>query len=254
MREKLKIGALNFEGPSFSRSRNCSFFRTKDPIQGEFEEIERTFPFWDPNLFVDDDGKVYFYWGCSNDKPIYGVELNPEDMKPKGEPVALIFGNPSVIGYERNCDGVFVSDNPLGPFTLAKNNPYSYKPGGFIPGAGHGSTMEDRHGNVWHAATMRISVNHVFERRLGLWPAGFDQDGELFCNQRYGDWPMKIEQARMNPWENPQWMLLSYNKPANASSFEEGKDPSKATDENVQTWWRAASHLSEERALGFCTG
>lgn len=57
---------------------------------------------------------------------------------------------------------------------------------------------------------------------------------------------MKIEQARMNPWENPQWMLLSYNKPANASSFEEGKDPSKATDENVQTWWRAASHSSEE--------
>jgi len=293
--------------------RNGSFYRTKDPIHGEFEEIKGTFPFWDPNLFVDDDGRVYFYWGCSNVTPIYGVELDPETMTPIGEPVPLIFSNPTVIGYERNgenhippktpeqieealqrysqsipnvteetlnhlrvmlgndpyiegawmdkhegkyylqysspgtqynvySDGVYVSDNPLGPFTLAKNNPYSFKPGGFIPGAGHGSTMKDRHGNWWHASTMRISVNHMFERRLGLWPAGFDQDGELFCNQRYGDWPMKIEQRVMDPWANPEWMLLSYGKPAKASSFAEGNDASKATDENVQTWWKAASN------------
>lgn len=295
-----------------SRSSNCSFYRTKDPIHGAFEEIPGTFPFWDPNLFVDDDRKIYFYWGCSNLTPIYGVELNPEDMIPKGPPVELISGNTAIHGFERTgenhvfhrtpeqveelaqsyasnmpnvteellnvlrnafgdapflegawmdkyqgkyylqysspgaeynvySDGVYVSDKPLGPFTLAKNNPYSYKPGGFIPGAGHGSTMEDKFGNFWHTATMRISMNHQFERRLGLWPAGFDEDGELFCNQRYGDWPLKIEQSAMNPWSNPEWMLLSYGKPAIASSYEEGKEPSKATDENVQTWWRAAS-------------
>ncbi len=297
--------------------KNGSFYRTKDPIHGNFEELEGTFPFWDPHLFVDDDGRVYFYWGCSNAKPIYGIELQPEDMKRIGEPVELIFSNVSVIGYERNgenhipsktpeqieqtlqryaqampnsteemlnqirimlgndpyiegawmdkhdgkyylqysspgtqynvySDGVYVSDKPLGPFTLAKNNPYSFKPGGFIPGAGHGSTMEDRHGNLWHASTMRISVNHMFERRLGLWPAGFDQEGELFCNQRYGDWPMKIEQAEIDPWENPVWMLLSYDKPGRASSSAEGNDASKATDENVQTWWKAASNESRE--------
>ncbi|MEH7490645.1 family 43 glycosylhydrolase [Neobacillus niacini] len=304
------------------RSSNCSFYRTKDPIHGKFEEIEGNFPFWDPNLFVDEDGRIFFYWGCSNLTPIYGVELNPEDMKPIGEQVELIFSNPTEYGYERTgenhifhrtpeqieelvqsyasklpkskegiipeeglnklratfgsdpyiegawmdkhhgkyylqysspgtqynvySDGVYVSDKPLGPFSLAKNNPYSYKPGGFIPGAGHGSTMEDKWGNFWHASTMRISVNHDFERRLGIWPAGFDQDGELFCNQRYGDWPMKVEQATMNPWSNPEWMLLSYAKPANASSFEDGKDPLKATDENVQTWWKAASNTSGE--------
>lgn len=295
--------------------KNCSFYRTKDPIQGEFEEITGEFPFWDPNVFVDDDGKVYFYWGCSNQKPIYGIELNPKDMKRKGKPVELIFGNPTQHGYERNgenhqitpeqieglvqpyirstpnmteemlnklrldfgpdpwiegawmdkyngkyylqysspatlynvySDGVYISDNPLGPFTLAKNNPYSYKPGGFIPGAGHGSTMKDKFGNFWHTSSMRISVNHNFERRLGLWPAGFDNDGELFCNQRYGDWPMEIEQATMNPWSNPAWMLLSYGKPAHASSNEEGKDASNATNENVQTWWKAASNVPGE--------
>ncbi|MDQ0496530.1 family 43 glycosylhydrolase [Paenibacillus brasilensis] len=145
--------------------------------------------------------------------------------------------------YNVYSDGVYVSDKPLGPYTLALNNPYSYKPRGFISGAGHGSTVEDCHGNLWHAATMRISVNHAFERRLGLWPAGFDQDGELFCNQRYGDWPFNIEQANINPWKNPEWMLLFYGKPAKASSYEEGGDATRATDENVQTWWRAASNF-----------
>ena len=39
-------------------------------------------------------------------------------------------------------DGVYVGDSPLGPFTYAPNNPFSYKPGGFINGAGHGSTVK----------------------------------------------------------------------------------------------------------------
>lgn len=302
---------LYFSASSFSH--NCSFYRTKDPIQGTFEEIEGSFPFWDPNLFVDDDGKVYFYWGCSNVTPIWGAEINPVDMKLKMEPVELIHSNITIHGYERNgedhitppvnaeqieqmvqatasrmgntseefldrlrkvfgndpyiegawmdkhngkyylqyaspatqyntySDAVYVSDHPLGPFTLANNNPYSYKPAGFITGAGHGSTMQDTFGNVWHASSMRVSVNHKFERRLGLWLAGYDQDGELFCNQRYGDWPFKIEQAVIDPWRNPEWMLLSYGKPATASSFVEGREASNVSNEDVRSWWKAAS-------------
>lgn len=265
-------------------SANCPFYRTKDPIAGEYEMIEGSFPFWDPHLFADDDGRLYFYWGCSNEEPIYGVEMDPETMKPVTEPLGLISGDTSVKGYERTGDNhvrtaeqspnpfvegawmdkyngkyyfqyatpgteynvyanaVYISDHPLGPFTLAENNPYSYKPGGFINGAGHGSTMRDRHGNYWHAATMSISVNHIFERRIGIWPAGFDEDGELFCNQRYGDWPMRIEQGKMDPWRKPEWMLLSYNKPATASSHVPGKEPTLATNENVRNWWRAATN------------
>ena len=49
-----------------SRDHNCSFFRTKDILNGPYEEIPGSFPFWDPNLFLDDDGRVYFYWGCSS--------------------------------------------------------------------------------------------------------------------------------------------------------------------------------------------
>ncbi len=302
-----------------SREHSCDRWRTKDILNGPYEKIEGSFPYWDPNLFADDDGRVYFYWGCSNTTPIYGVELDPDTMQPLGEKKELVFGDPWQIGYERigennstlpadeevvearyqaylkagsvpeemlppevkplirgmlsdrpyiegawmdkhdgryyfqyaapgtqyntYSDGVYVGGSPLGPFTLAENNPYSYKPGGFLPGAGHGSTMRDGKGNLWHTATMRISVNHDFERRVGLWPAGFDADGELFCNQRYGDWPMTVEG---DPWRDPAWMLLSAGKAAAASSFVPGHEPEKATEENVQTWWRAASDSRDE--------
>ena len=302
-----------------NREHNCDRWRTKDILNGPYEKIEGSFPYWDPNLFADDDGRVYFYWGCSNQTPICGVELDPETMQPIGEKKELVFGDPYAIGYERigennstlpasedvieakyqafvkaqgvpeeyipadvrplirgmfsdkpyiegawmdkhdgkyyfqyaapgtqyntYSDGVYVGESPLGPFRLAANNPYSYKPGGFLPGAGHGSTMRDKNGAWWHTATMRISVNHDFERRVGLWPAGFDKDGELFCNQRYGDWPLSLEG---DPWRDPAWMLLSMGKTATASSFVPGHEPEKATEENVQTWWRAASNSRDE--------
>jgi hypothetical protein len=151
-------------------------------------------------------------------------------------------------GTQFNCysDGVYVGESPLGPFTLAENNPYSYKPGGFLPGAGHGSTMRDIPGNLWHTATMRISVNHDFERRVGLWPAGFDRDGELFCNQRYGDWPLAVSGGEDDPWRNPAWMLLSVWKRATASSATKDHAPDRATEENVQTWWQAKTNSRDE--------
>lgn len=85
---------------------------------------------------------------------------------------------------------------------------------------------------------MRISVNHDFERRIGIWPAGFDQDGELFCNQRYGDWPQAVSGEKADPWAAPEWMLLSYHKNITASS--QIKPASYAVDENIRTWWKAA--------------
>ena len=106
--------------------------------------------------------------------------------------------------------------------------------------------MQDEQGNWWHTATMRISVNHDFERRVGIWPAGFDADGELYCNQRYGDWPLSLSGFRQDPWRAPAWMLLSAGKKASASSFVPGHEPSMSAEENVQTWWRAASNSREE--------
>mgnify|MGYP002624156050 CR=1 FL=1 len=90
---------------------------------------------------------------------------------------------------------------------------------------------------------MRISKNHDFERRLGLWKAGFDADGELFCDQRFGDWVQPLDGK---PFETPDWMLLSAGKRAFASSFVPGCEPEHATEENVQTWWKAATNRPDE--------
>ena len=65
--------------------------------------------------------------------------------------------------FKSYSDGVYVSDKPLG-FTLAKHNPASYKPEGFIAGAGHSATYQDKFGNYWHVSTMSISQKHMFER------------------------------------------------------------------------------------------
>lgn len=269
--------------------RNCDRYRTKDVLNGPYEKLPGTFAYWDPNLFVDDDGRAYFYWGCSNDAPIYGTELDPVTMNPIGETVNILAGNAKVLGFERIGEdnsieadtpekqpfiegawvnkhngkyymqyafagtefntygnGVYVADHPLGPYTVQRNNPYSYHPGGFFPGAGHGSSMEDVNGNFWHTATMRISLNHLFERRVGLWPAGFDVDGELFCNQRYGDWPRKVSGEKQDPWTDPEWMLLSVGKLVMASSEKKGHCAGLAIQENVQTWWKPTTNSREE--------
>ncbi|MGS0972428.1 MAG: family 43 glycosylhydrolase [Candidatus Izemoplasmataceae bacterium] len=281
-------------------SRNADMvpiYRSKDPINEEFEVVSEIFSYWDPHLFQDEDGRVYFYWGCSNKHPIWGIEMNRETLNPIGEKVALIYGHAEEHGFERKGDdhhyvprtkkeilmaqyigldpfiegawmnkvnglyylqysapatqnniygdGVYVGKSPLGLFTYQKNNPFSYKPGGFIPGAGHGSTMQDKYGNWWHASTMVISANHEFERRVGLFPAGFDEDGELFCNTAYGDWPIEVAK-KINPNKEPDWMLLSYNKSIKASSHSDDNTPNKANDEHIKTCWTAKSNGADE--------
>lgn len=137
-------------------------------------------------------------------------------------------------------DAVAISNSPMEGFKSAKNNPFSYKPGGFITAAGHGSTLEDKDGNFWHIASMRISHNHNFERRLGLWKSGFDEEGELYCDQRYGDWPIAMD---AKAFSKPDWMLLSYNKKVRASS---GNGMENVTDEDIRTFWKAGSNQPGE--------
>ena len=86
-------------------------------------------------------------------------------------------------------DGVYVGEHPLGPFTYQSHNPFSFKPGGFATGAGHGATYQDVYGNWWHVSTMIINVKNNFERRIGIWPAGFDKDDILYSNTAFGDYP-----------------------------------------------------------------
>jgi hypothetical protein len=137
-------------------------------------------------------------------------------------------------------DGVYVSDHPLGPYTYAPNNPISYKPGGFINGAGHGSTVLGPGNQYWHYASMAVSVNVNWERRLCAFPAGFDENGLMYTNTSYGDYPHYAPAIPMKKGEFTGWMLLSYKKPVTASSTRAPEYAAdKALDENVKTFWLA---------------
>ncbi len=262
-------------------SDNPKIYKTGDPKSGKWQVVNPSFPIGmiDPDLFLDDDGRLYFYYGCSNSKPIYGVELDPKTFNPIGKPKELFNSHKDIYGWERSgdyndkpdnpwiegswmtkhdgkyylqyacpgtqfksyCDGLYVSDKPLGDFKLAPNNPCSSKPEGFIAGAGHSSTFQDIYGNYWHISTMTISVKHMFERRLGLFPMFFDKDGELYAYTGFGDYPFKISNKKISGPEDlsTNWMLLSYNKPVEVSSELPDHPKEYAADENIRDYWSA---------------
>ncbi len=236
---------------------------------------------WDPALFQDTDGKIFLYWGSSNVYPIYAAELDPANgYTTKGEVKETLLLEPDKHGWERfgednqnekitpfvegawmnkfgdqyylqygapgtewniYADGVYVSKNPLGPFTYQKHNPFCWKPTGFVNGAGHGSTFEDRYGNLWHTATTVINVKYTCERRLGMFPAGVDSDGVLFADTSFGDYPHYIPKEKKDPRSNfTDWYLLSYKKHTWASSEKCVRTSVKnASDENIKTHWSA---------------
>ena len=145
--------------------------------------------------------------------------------------------------FKTYADGVYTSDSPLGPFKYETYSPFSYKPGGFAGGAGHSSTFQDKYGNYWHISTMSISVRHMFERRLGLFPAAFDKDGVLRTFTAFGDYPTimpdhKIDFEKESLFRG--WMLLSYKKNAEASSAMDNYPVNNAFDEDIRTWWSAS--------------
>ena len=143
--------------------------------------------------------------------------------------------------FKSYCDGVYEGDSPLGPFKPALHNPCSSKPEGFVAGAGHSSTFQDKFGNYWHVSTMTISQKHMFERRLGLFPMFFDKDGVLYTYTRFGDFPYTIPRKKISGPEElfPGWMLLSYNKPVTVSSELPAHSKSYAADEEIRTFWSA---------------
>lgn len=264
-----------------SKGAPVTIYKTADPKSGKWKIANPAFPIGmiDPDLFLDDDGRIYFYYGCSNVNPLYAVELDPKTLNPIGKAIEVFNSDIKNLGWERfgdynekedrpwlegswmtkhdgkyylqyaapgtqfksYCDGVYVSDKPLGPFKLATQNPVSAKPEGFIAGAGHSSTFQDKFGNYWHVSTMTISQKHMFERRLGFFPTFFDKDGEMYVYTGFGDFPFKVPTKKISGPEElfPQWMLLSYNKPVEVSSELSGHPKNYATDEEVRTFWSA---------------
>ena len=236
----------------------------------------------DPALFIDDDERAYMYWGSSNRWPIRGKELDMKNkfLPIAKKPDSLLFLRPDIHGWERfgenhtsdikpfiegawmtkhngkyylqyaapgtqfnvYGDGVYVGKSPLGPFQYAAHNPFCYKPGGFATGAGHGSTVCGPGGIYWHFGTIHLSINYKFERRLCMFPTFFDEDGAMYSDTYFGDYPhyspdQVSRQTTSGGFRG--WMLLSYGKPVKASSQLESYPVENVTDENLKTFWVA---------------
>ncbi|MEF8787971.1 MAG: family 43 glycosylhydrolase, partial [Planctomycetota bacterium] len=268
-----------------TKSNPTKIFGTSEPKNGDSWELVRKLndSYSDGAVFVDDDGRVFLYYGCSPMGPIRVVELDPDrDFKVVSEPVRCVSGNPRRRGWEVRgdhnrrldekpwiegpwmtkhdgkyylqyaapgtqfvsyADGVVVSDSPLGPFRYARHNPMSLRPNGFSPGAGHSATFQAEDDTYWRVTCAIVSHRAPFERRLNVFPAGFDEDGVMFSRTYMGDYPQFL------PGENDDaaannlvgWMLLTYGRPARASSTAEGHAVSKAFDESNKTYWCAES-------------
>ncbi|WP_295946410.1 family 43 glycosylhydrolase [uncultured Xanthomonas sp.] len=292
--------------------------QTRDPASGKLDFLTRLLPTlpraqpigtemkgrplsdvppgpWDPDLFIDDDGQWYLYWGSSDRYPLYGIAMDrsAQGFAFRGVPTPLLALDPAQHGWERfgpdhrgarfpdgspigsflegawmtktggryylqygapgseynaYANGVYVGEHPLGPFVYAAYNPVAYKPGGFMQGAGHGSTFQDAHGNWWNSGTAWIGANWTFERRIVLFPAAFAADGQMRVSTRFGDFPHWMPDG---PVADPEtlftgWMLLSYRKPATASSTLDGFAANRATDEDPRSYWVAARNAPGE--------
>ena len=150
--------------------------------------------------------------------------------------------------YNVYANGTYVGDAPLGPFTYAPYNPIAYRPGGFMTGAGHGNTFQDKFGNYWNTGTPWLGINWTFERRIAMFPAGFDADGQMFVNTRFGDFPHRVPTGKGADRNDlfTGWMLLSYRKPVTASSVRDTFPPGRVTDEDRQTFWVAKANRAGE--------
>lgn len=240
----------------------------------------------DPALFIDDDGQAYMFWGSSNTFPLRGKKLNKEKrFQVESETVELFKLDMDKHGWERfgenhsdttlagymegafltkhngkyymqygapgtefnvYADGVYIADNPLGPYEYAPNNPVSYKPGGWMNGAGHGSTLVGPGGNYWHFASMSLSAIVNWERRLCMFPTFFDKEGLMYTDTNFGDYPHFAPAEKGKPGAFTGWMLVSYQKPVKASSSKGENTASNVTDEKVKSFWLAETNGDKE--------
>ena len=260
-------------------------YRSAAPETGVWEPVKEIWSYWDPAFYVEGDN-LYMYYGCSPVDPIYAQVLDLNTLEARTEVITCFNSNKEEYGWERTgehnelarrpyiegawmtahqgkyylqyaapgtewksyADGTYVSDSPSGPFTYMENSPVSYKPTGFIGGAGHGCMFTVGSENYWKAATNSISVRHMFERRVSFYPAGFDKDGYLYTDTYLGDYPMFLptEKRQASNSFQPGWMLLSYGKTVTASSTLDGFPAENIVDEDSRTAWVAATNNDTE--------
>ncbi len=275
---------------------NRNVYRCLDAKKGTWEKCGELSSdrYGDANMFVDDDGRLYMYFGWSQIMPFQVVELDKTTFKEKGEPKQLFWSDIKNHGFEVRkpedviysifngrrdygpeelpwiegpyvikhngkyylqyaaiglefisySHGVYVADNPMGPFTYSEHNPLTFKTSGFQVGAGHGSTFHDKKGNLWTICMIPAQYGEGGRgSELAIYPTAVDKQGVMYSNTALGDYPQYYPAERkVGGVDNyVDWKLLSVKKKAIVSSTFENYAPSQALDEDFTTCWAAAT-------------
>lgn len=182
----------------FCTSANLEGVAVSDKPEGPFEN-PRQLPCAgiDPAIFVDDDGKAYYYWGQFRPS---GVEMNSDMLSFDEEKIVKKIVTEEEHGFHegssmRKRNGIYyyvypciyrdnrptclayaTSENPLGPFTYrgviidnAKCDPQSWNIHGCI----------ECFGGQWYVFYHRSSKNSQCRRRLCVEPIHFNEDGTI---------------------------------------------------------------------------
>ncbi|MFO0876891.1 MAG: endo-1,4-beta-xylanase [Gemmataceae bacterium] len=232
----------------------------------------------DPMLFSDDDGRLFYYWGCTPTEGIYGVELDADNpTKVIGKPVRVIAFEPEKAPWQQLGDwneqpsrgwvegawmlkrdgryyltyaaggtenrtyamGCSVGKSPLGPFTPQKNNPVLRTTTGLVTGTAHGCVVEGPHKSLWAFYTVRTGVVHGFERRLGMDPATIGADGEL-CVDGASSLPRRLSTSP-KPADPTGWLPLNSGPKTVGSTDGVNLSGRLAVDDDLRTWWQPAA-------------
>ncbi len=231
----------------------------------------------DPMLFSDDDGRLYFYWGCSKNGGIWGVELDKDNpLKIVGRPAEVIPFRPDIHPWERTGEwnqnpndgwmegawmikvngtyyltysaagtqvrtyamGCYSSKSPLGPFTPQKTNPILRTTDGLVTGTAHGCVVRGPEDKLWVFYTIRAGVAHGFERRIGIDRAEIDTRGELTVPGGATSLPQWLPGKGPGNAAGTGWIPLNGVVLTIGSSCAPNLPGRLAVDNELRTWWQ----------------
>ncbi|MCD8155135.1 MAG: family 43 glycosylhydrolase [Clostridiales bacterium] len=232
----------------------------------------------DVNIFVDDDGRMYLYWGMG--PYISGAELNVENPTelitepkvlieydntytwqnfgqdhqdyengfPEGSWMVKIDGTyyltwaTSGTQYDSYTMGCYQSTTgPLDGFEIQEKEIINETDSttGVVRGGGHGCIVEGPNETLWCFYTVNVGYEGDMERMIGCDPAEIDEDGNLVV-PTLSENPQYVPGVLSNPADGNETVddVLSVKQGYAISSYSEGRHPVYALDESNITWWQ----------------
>lgn len=231
--------------------------------------------------FVDDDGRMYFYWGMG--PGVWGAEVDPEN------PTVLITEPKEIIAFDKEDEWQrfgqhnqdYENGFPEGAMMVKINGTYyltwasagtqydSYAQGaykstegplsgfvrqerpitntddimeGTVRGGGHGSVVVGPNGTIWNFYTVNIGYEGDMERRIGCDPVAIDENGDLYV-PTHSENPQYVPGVLSHPELGNETgaVELTARQGYYISSYSEGRHPVYAIDDSTLTWWQPAA-------------